>query len=131
MQLKGFTEISEVLRGGVYALAHKGTVVYVGKAKVMLTRVYTHRSAWGASRQGKAPKWVAVRGILYDQVFVQPCHPDRVDELEREMIELYKPKYNTLLKTKSKILAPLDISVRGIAIRINDEKAEQPMERRI
>lgn len=130
MQLEGFSDASEVLRAGIYALAYKGVVVYVGKAKTMLTRVYTHRQMWSAARRGKAPKWIPTKGILYDQVFLRPCAVADLDTLEHEMVNLYKPKYNTLLKTQDKISIPIDLQINGVALRLNDETAGQPMARR-
>lgn len=130
MQMQGFSDVSEVLGTGVYALVYKGVVVYIGKAKAMLTRVYTHRSMWSAARRGKAPKWMPIKGILYDQVFVQPCAIADLDALEREMIELYKPKYNVLLKTQDKISVPIALQINGVDLCLNDPTEGRPMERR-
>lgn len=103
--LEGFANVSAMLLGGVYALVHRGNVVYVGKSKVMLGRVYTHRSAWGRKSQ-KAVGLKPVKGILFDAVWVRPCASDAIDELEARMINLYKPRYNSLLRNG----LPVDIS---------------------
>lgn len=105
MQLEGFTDVSQILQGGVYALVHRGVVVYVGKSKVMLGRVYTHRVAWGKKSKsaiGLKPQ----KGILFDAIWVHPCPLVEVDLLESAMINLYKPRYNSALRNG----LPVDIS---------------------
>lgn len=97
MQLAGFTDATAMLQGGVYALVHRGVVVYIGKSKVMLGRIYTHRSAWGRKSQ-KAVGLKPISGILFDSVWVQPCASDKIDALEYAMINLYKPRYNYQLR---------------------------------
>lgn len=105
MELAGFTDATAMLQGGIYALVHRGVVVYIGKSKVMLGRVYTHRSAWGRKSR-KAIGLTPIKGILFDAVWVQPCASDRIDELEYAMINLYKPRYNYCLKNS---LPPPDL----------------------
>jgi excinuclease UvrABC nuclease subunit len=95
----GFLDVSPLLRCGVYILTLRGKVVYVGKAKQMLARIYQHRELWVQARRGtKMPSFLAQKGVQFDAVYVKPCHPDRVDSLERELIARYRPKYNTLLQ---------------------------------
>jgi hypothetical protein len=105
VQLEGFIDASAMLQGGVYALCHRGIVVYVGKSKVMLGRVYTHRTAWGRKSQ-KAIGLKPTKGILFDSVFIRPCPSADIDDLEYRMINLYKPRYNSLLRNA----LPPDIS---------------------
>ena len=135
LSLEGFKDVSEILAGGVYALAYRGVVIYIGKAKCMLVRTYTHRNL---QRSGKAKRpraktadFLPVKGIAYDQLFVLPCHVDKVDELEAEMIDLYKPRLNTLLKTKNKVTTPLTLQINGVSITLNDQNREpdQPIRR--
>lgn len=95
----GFIDVSQVLRGGVYILAHQGTIVYVGKAKVMLGRVYQHRVRWGTKSRKPVTGVIPPKGILFDQVFIRPCHGAEVDALEASLIAKYRPRYNTQLKT--------------------------------
>lgn len=104
MQLEGFIDASAMLQGGVYALVHRGVVVYVGKSKVMLGRVYSHRVAWGKkqSKVGLKP----AKGILFDAIWVRPCPLTDIDDLEYAMINLYKPRYNSLLRNA----LPVDIT---------------------
>lgn len=97
VQLEGFTDISTILQGGVYALCHRGVVVYVGKSKVMLGRIYTHRVAWGkksTAKVGLKPQ----KGILFDSVWIRPCSLTEIDAIESAMINLYKPRYNDKLR---------------------------------
>lgn len=124
MQLEGFTNVSTILQGGVYALVHRGVVVYVGKSKVMLGRVYTHRVAWGKKSKaqvGLKPQ----KGILFDAVWIRPCPLTEIDAIESAMINLYKPRYNSLLRNG----LPVDISalVSGlVASRVSSPGALKP-----
>lgn len=105
VELEGFLDVSRILQGGVYALVHREVVVYVGKSKVMLGRVYSHRVAWG-KKSTKAIGLKPTKGILFDAVWIRPCALDQIDELESAMINLYKPRYNSLLRNG----LPVDIS---------------------
>jgi len=95
MQIDGFDEASIMLRGGVYILSLRQKIVYVGKSKCFLERVYTHRNAWKSKRRKTpSPAWIDDKGIMFDQFFIQPCSSDRADELEQELIAKYRPKHN-------------------------------------
>lgn len=107
MELEGFVDASAMLQGGVYALVHHGNVVYVGKAKLMLGRVYNHRVAWG-KKSGKAVRLKPAKGILFDSIWVRPCALADIDDLEYAMINLYKPRYNSMLRNGLPV--PLDIA---------------------
>lgn len=114
MRPEGFTAVSEILRSGVYALVHRREVVYIGKSKTMLVRIYSHRNAWGDKRRGKwrqLPKNFPVQGIYFDEVFVRPVPVEHLDEVEREMIAKYRPKYNTLLKPPLPLNAILGLAL--------------------
>lgn len=98
--LEGFVNVTAALRPGVYALLYHGVVVYIGKSsKAPVDRIYAHRSL----RARKAPAWLPIKGMLFDEVHILPCHPDRLDEVEHALIELYKPKYNVKLKTPTPV----------------------------
>lgn len=102
-KLHGFDEVSGLLQCGVYALASKGTVIYVGKSKSLYQRIYAHRTRAKRTAKGhKLPDWVTARAFVFDQVFIRPCHPDQMDALEVEMIERYKPRFNVSLKTTAR-----------------------------
>lgn len=131
MQIPGFNDASQFLQSGVYALVHKGEVIYIGKAKAMIVRVATHRS----NARRKTPSWLpdSAKGIVFDEVHIQPCHPDRIDELEYSMINLYKPRYNILLKHNGKSSAPFTLSIGGLEVTINSPRPQTTIrvERRI
>ena len=96
--LEDFEDVSVMLRCGVYMLAYRGTVVYVGKSKVMLGRVYNHRVAWGRKSRKALTANIPARGILFDQILVRACRADEVDDLEAKLIADLSPRYNTQLK---------------------------------
>jgi len=83
-------DVSAMLRQGVYLLARDGVIVYVGQSKCPLARVAAHRSL----ARRRVPSWLPIRGVVFDSVSVIPCHPDRIDALERGLIEFHKPVYN-------------------------------------
>ena len=133
MQLEGFTNISESLRCGVYALVMKGKVIYVGKSKCMLVRIYSHRNA--KSKRGSLPSWFPIKGIAFDEVHVRVCHPVSLDKLEFDMINLYKPRLNTNLKNNLAINIPHTLRVGDIEILVAAQATVHPsigkIERRI
>lgn len=128
MELEGFTDVSQVLRAGVYALVKNGRVIYVGKSKRMLTRLDQHRSAYSAKRQGKM-SWIienlGIPGLLFDEVHVRPCLVDDLDMLEREMIDRYQPQYNVRLRTAGKL--PAVMVIGGVTVPL---APKAPMTRR-
>ena len=126
MKFEGFTDCTEMLAAGVYLLCHKGKVVYVGKSKCMLVRTYSHRN----SRNNRSlPKAIQAKGIPYDEVHVMACHPDKIDSVEFEMINLYKPRYNDRLKLQAPVSAPFSISVGGITLGLNPAPTQQLVRR--
>lgn len=130
MEIVGFTDLSAILRSGVYILIHRGVVIYIGKSKTMLGRVYTHKSMWGAKRRGKVPEWMTTRGIMFDEVHVRPCREDQLDQLESAMIDLYKPRYNTRLKSPGVTQQPITLNICGSIVRVNARPRPQ-IERRV
>jgi len=80
---------------GVYLMHDKeGTVIYVGKAKVLKNRVrqYFHKSA------NHAPKVKAmVQNIAYFEYIVTDSETEAL-ALECNLIKKYRPRYNILLK---------------------------------
>lgn len=116
MRLEGFEDVSAILRGGVYALVHAGRVVYVGKAKCGLPRIAAHRH----NRGKKLPAWAGSlpKGILFDEVHFMPVHPDRIDEVERQMIDRYRPRLNIALKPPAsvKIASPAPLRIGNIVL---------------
>ena len=88
-----------MLGAGVYALIYAEEVVYVGRAKDLITRIYSHRNVWKRFKKGvRLP--TNVKPILFSRFVYWPCGEFDLDRLEREMIAKYRPKHNTLLKPK-------------------------------
>ena len=131
MKLDGFANASEILKSGVYALCHKGVVIYVGKSKSMLTRIYTHKNIWAQKRRpgSVVPSWLPVPGIMFDEVHIQPAPLDKLDELERAMIDRYRPRYNVQLKASTPIRREIPLTINGVALTLN--KNLERIERRI
>lgn len=134
MQIEGFTDVSLTLRSGCYLLAHRGVVIYIGQAKTLLGRIYTHRNLWGQKARGKrGPDWMPIKGILFDEVHICPCPTDRLDEFERELINLYKPKFNRNLKESGLADAPATLRIAGrtVALAHPSVRPQPQIERRI
>lgn len=136
MQLQGFDNATAMLKMGIYALVSNGRVVYIGKAKAMLSRVYTHRT----NARKRSPAWLSDlhKGIVFDEVHIRPTHPDEIDDLEHALINFYKPRYNIQLKHlgNPRMRAPLDIvSPSGAVIRLGGGVVSAPapisIERRV
>lgn len=128
MQLEGFIAAGSLLKSGIYALVHRGVVVYVGKSKMMLGRIYSHRVMWGRAKRGNKldVSW-ASKGILFDDVWIRPCALNEIDKLEYEMINLYKPKYNRNLKNGLAVNLPPDIITLISAIVPLQSSAPRPL----
>lgn len=117
--LEGFVNVSAMLKPGVYALIKDGVVVYVGQSIRPLARVEAHRSLWGRK---KAPGWLPIRGILFDEVHVMPCLVEQLDEVERALIDLYKPKFNIKLKSPAPVATEFNLTTSlGICVAINNK----------
>lgn len=124
-----FEDVSTMLRGGVYLLLHRGAVVYVGKSKVMLGRVYSHRVAWGRKSRKALTANIPARGILFDQILIRACRSDEIDDLEASLITRLHPRYNTQLK--SSIPPELSNLVSSLAARTSLPRApERVLDRR-
>lgn len=124
--VEGFVDASVVLGAGVYALVRRGVVIYVGKSRSVYQRVYAHRTtARRAARGNPIPTWLPIKGFVFDEVWVRPCHVDGLDALEREMINLYKPRFNESLKAPGKVTGPIALRVRGTMITLNERVAEE------
>lgn len=119
--MEGFVEITQVLREGVYILMHHDKVVYVGKAKVMLGRLYQHRVRWGTKSRTRVSGVIPPKGILFDRILIRPCALDEVDRLEAELIAAHRPRYNTQLKPAA---TPADLSSIVARIVAASPKAE-------
>ncbi len=129
LALSGFEDVSALLGPGVYALIKRGVVIYVGKSKSLYQRIYAHRNMARAAAKGKTiPTWMPIRGFVFDQVFIRPCRLEDLDSLEREMVELYKPKFNMSLKTNLAVRATVPMVINGVSLCLNPKSS---FERRI
>lgn len=82
----GFTDATELLRGGVFVLLAKGKVVYVGRSSgPMLAKIANLRSS-------DRPKWLPK--IHFDQVLIRFVHPDQVAGVVFDLIATHQPKHN-------------------------------------
>lgn len=132
MELEGFIPMGDILGSGVYVLLCKGEVVYVGKSRAMLARITAHKEGWSKMRLRKAPKWITVKGIDFDDVYIYPCPRDMIDELEQATIRYYKPKHN-ILHNKPEKLHLQSLTIRGITVSLDkpEPKSAEPFERRV
>lgn len=133
MVLEGFTEVTPILRCAVYALVKNGRVVYIGKSIKPLARINAHRRKWIDKRK-KVPLADRIQqnipGLLFDEIHVRPCRQDQLDELEREMIDRYRPPVNKNLKPTGAIQAPVQIKIDGFDIVLNARpQVGQPIRR--
>jgi predicted GIY-YIG superfamily endonuclease len=97
MEDDGFVEVSDLLSVAVYALVHKGKVVYIGQSAMPLVRIFQHKLKAGERIYYRRH----VRGVErfpFDQIYIRTCTPRQVDALEREMVVKYQPKHNIALK---------------------------------
>ena len=126
MQLEGFTEVSDVLRAGVYALAKNGVVIYVGKSKSLYQRIYAHRHTARRAAAGKPiPSWLPIKGFVFDQVFVLPCRLEDLDELEAQIVNRYKPRYNESLKAHgNKVRDTVTLQIGTAQLMLNAPKTD-------
>lgn len=74
-----FKNITSLLGSGIYLLAYKGKVQYIGRTWCFLDRLGDH---CGSPRK-----------IPFDSVYIIRCSKD-LEEKEYELILKYKPKYN-------------------------------------
>lgn len=119
LALEGFNEVSGLLRSGVYALANRGVVIYVGKSRSLYARVYAHKHFANRAAKGRSiPDWLPTKGLIFDQVFIRPAPLEDLDSLEAEMINLYKPRYNQSLKHHGRVSIPTGFSIAGTVIPI-------------
>lgn len=89
--MDGWTDVSEVLRRGIYMLLHRGKVVYIGKARLPLAFIASHREL--ANRKQETA-WVPARGITFDQVLVKEFSANRIDIELADLLAIYNPKHN-------------------------------------
>ena len=122
MVLEGFTDVTPLLRAGVYALARRGTVIYIGKSKSLYARIYAHRNLANRAQRGyKVPTWfpASLKGIVFDEVHIRPCRLEDLDSLEAQLINLFKPKFNLAVKNQTPVRLPHALTIAGIVLQPN------------
>jgi len=126
MELQGFTDVSLLLRAGVYALCKRGVVIYVGKSKSLYSRIYTHRNLSSRGKGKSIPAWMpqSLKGIVFDEVHIRPCRLEDLDSLEEQMINLYKPHYNINLKNARKVTLGT-INIAGVQLNLSQPPRPQ------
>jgi predicted GIY-YIG superfamily endonuclease len=98
---EGFCDISAVLRSGIYLLANKGEVVYIGQSVKLAPRLATHIAQRGRKRNKNA------QAMFFDRVWVMQVALADLDQTEKELIQRYQPKYN--IKQKPVPVMSLDM----------------------
>lgn len=121
MILEGFSSVGDILRSGVYALCAKGVVIYVGKSRSMIGRINAHRKAWTDKKKGNAwlTEALGIPGLQFDEIHICPCPLHLLDQLERQMIDKYRPRYNVQLRASGVVKAPIGIVVNGVSVTLN------------
>lgn len=95
-------DVSGMLGPGVYGLCHGEVIVYVGKARLLIQRLYSHSNTIERLRKGK-PALKGMKAIYFNRVMIWPCRLGDLDRVEREMIARYRPRRNSLLKPEGKV----------------------------
>mgnify|MGYP001607187402 CR=1 FL=1 len=88
---------------GVYALTVSGDIVYVGKARVLVQRLYAHWNSMCRLRSGKPAFNRGPKGFVFAGVKILPCPIIDLDRIERQMIARHKPKHNKKLVPEGKM----------------------------
>ncbi len=121
MEEHGFWNISKLMHCGVYALVKKGVVVYVGKSKQPMMRIYTHvrnrGKKLGSNLYGNdiGPA-VNGKGITFDSVWFLPCMLGQLGTLEVHFIKMFMPKHNVMHNPKPtpQPVIPIPEDIRAI-----------------
>lgn len=82
-------DLSDVLGAGVYLLSRGDRVVFIGRAKCLLTAIYTHRS-----EPVKLPKWFPLRRVVFDKVEVIPVPYEQTLPLAEALAKHHKCSHN-------------------------------------
>jgi len=103
-----FMDVSKLMHCGVYALLRGKEVIYIGKSRKPLIRLYTHfRNRGRLLGKGITGPNVNGKGISFDGVWFLPCMLGQMDTLENYMIRKYMPQHN--VKGKPLMAIPDDV----------------------
>ncbi len=86
-------EVGAILGPGAYALLRDSEVVYVGKAKVLVQRIYAHKNALRRAKEGKS-QLPGTKVVRFNGVRVYPCALTDIDAVEQALIRKHCPRYN-------------------------------------
>jgi|SRR5882762_2464450 len=119
---QGFEDISVLLSSGVYALCQGEIVVYIGKASVLVTRIYDHKLNLTRKQQGKALRLNGPNGvkvIAFNRVLVCSCSKAEMGELEVQLILRFNPRFNTQHRPTqgTKSLHELGVSLESLGLK--------------
>ena len=81
----------DMLKPGVYLLTQRGEVVFIGRAKCLLSIIAAHRDLLSA----RTTAWSPIPRVPFDGFRIIACATDRSTTLLPELIALYTPRYNT------------------------------------
>lgn len=85
------SDITDVLKPGVFLLGLHGRVVYVGKARCMLVALANHITR---NRVRNSIEWLPIKSISFDNIEIIPCELVRAASLAAALITLYSPIHN-------------------------------------
>ena len=103
----GFIDVSALLSPGVYALLQGDTIIYIGRAKILVNRIYTHFLLMRRKQAGKPLPMNGPSSRAHAYIFsgckIWTCNESDLYRFEKEMIAKYRPKYNILDVPKGKV----------------------------
>ena len=82
-------DFTAMLRPAVYILSHEDEVVYVGKSKCPLVRIYAHRLRSKLTNIESED-----RSFIFDSIHLIPAHIDALNALEQRLIRELRPRHN-------------------------------------
>lgn len=118
----GFEDISILLGSGVYALCQGEVVVYIGKASILVTRIYDHKLNLTRKQMGKTLRLNGpnpVRVVPFNRVMVCPCSKGEMSELEMQLILRFNPQFNIQHRPTQgvKSLHELGVSLESLGLK--------------
>ena len=82
----GFVDATAMIRPGIFILANRGEVTYIGRANCdMIERII-------ALRPTERLPWLPQ--IQYDEIWIRAVHPDRIAAEYAALIAKYQPRHN-------------------------------------
>lgn len=125
--IEALVDLTAIIGSGVYALFFGDELVYIGKAKRLLARIYAHRNMLERKRAGVR----GIKAVPFSKVKAWPCPEVDLDRWERELIERYQPKHNTNFIKPRPLDRPLTLTIQGFEIALGGISARpKPFERR-